>query len=314
MEQIIGIIFSDYAILCATFLATFILVLTLLPDESRILTEKRLGVDLGKRTYKFALIKYASFAFPLIKPWVMSLNLPKYKEKIKNKILVGNISEEIDPDGFICFKVVMTIVFIAVAFYYYGSSSDSLPIVKIIFIGIVGFFLPDLWLASLISTRHKQIRKALPYVMDLLTLSVEAGLDFVASIVRIAEKAKPSPLVDELRIYLKEVKLGTTRSDGLANLSGRVQLSELSAFTTVLIQADQLGASIGPVLRAQADLLRSQRFQRAERLGAQASQKILFPLIFFILPTIAIVIFAPMILEHAEKIEGFIGALLSSFF
>ncbi len=134
-------------------------------------------------------------------------------------------------------------------------------------------------------------------MMDLMTLSVEAGLDFIAAISRVVSFAKPGPLKDEFNQMLKELQIGTIRSDALRNLADRVQISELSSFATILIQADQMGSSIGPVLRAQSDLLRSNRFQKAEREGAKATQKLLIPLVFCILPAVFIVIMGPVICD-----------------
>jgi tight adherence protein C len=138
---------------------------------------------------------------------------------------------------------------------------------------------------------------AMPYVMDRLTLSVEAGLDFVAGIGKVVEKSQPSPLIEEMRSVLQEIQVGNTRQQALRNLSTRVQMQEISSFVSLLVQADELGASIGPVLRSQSDLLRTQRFQRAEKAGAAAAQKILFPLVLCILPAVFIMIFGPIALS-----------------
>lgn len=138
---------------------------------------------------------------------------------------------------------------------------------------------------------------ALPYVMDLLTLSVEAGLDFVAGIGKVVEKSKPSALIDEFRQLLQEIQVGNTRQQALRNLAFRVNMTEVSSFVSLLVQADELGASIGPVLRAQSDLFRTQRFLRAEKAGAAAAQKILFPLVLCILPAVFIIIFGPIALS-----------------
>jgi tight adherence protein C len=106
-----------------------------------------------------------------------------------------------------------------------------------------------------------------------------------------------NPLIEELKIMLNEISLGNSRAEALRNLSERVEMEEISSFTTLLIQADQLGASIGPVLRAQSDSMRSTRFQRAEMKGARAAQMILFPMIFCIFPAIFIIIIGPVLVR-----------------
>ena len=141
------------------------------------------------------------------------------------------------------------------------------------------------------------MRRALPYVMDLLTLSVEAGLDFVAGLYKVCEKAKKSPLVEELAFFLHEIQIGASRQQALRNLAFRCNMPEISSFSALLIQADILGASVGPVLRAQSDLIRTKRFQEAERKGALASQKLLFPLILCVMPAVFVVIFGPFLLN-----------------
>jgi len=108
-------------------------------------------------------------------------------------------------------------------------------------------------------------------------------------------------MADEFGHMLKEIRLGTSRSDALRNLNHRLEIEEISSFTTLLIQADQLGASIGNVLRAQSDQLRTKRFQNAESAGARASQLILFPLIFCIFPAVFIVILGPTILNMLSQ-------------
>ena len=114
---------------------------------------------------------------------------------------------------------------------------------------------------------------------------------------KVVDKSKPGPLTDELRYFLQEIQVGTTRSQSLRNLAWRIDLIQVSSFSALLVQADKLGASIGPVLRAQSDLLRAQRFSKAEEQGAAASVKILFPLILCIMPAVIIVVFGPIFLS-----------------
>ncbi|MEZ4819731.1 MAG: type II secretion system F family protein [Bdellovibrionota bacterium] len=103
--------------------------------------------------------------------------------------------------------------------------------------------------------------------------------------------------MEELDIVLKEIRLGTTRSDALRNLGERLDIEEIASFTSLLIQADQLGSSIGMVLRAQSDQLQTRRFQNAETAGAKASQLILLPLVFCIFPAVFIVILGPLVIK-----------------
>jgi tight adherence protein C len=215
------------------------------------------------------------------------------------------MTDELTPDEFFAWKLVLCIFFPIFVGQMLGSIF-SIHWYWYVIIFVAGLFYPDLWLRGQVQARQKKILRAMPYVMDLLTLSVEAGLDFVSGIAKVVEKAKPGPLTEELSFYLHEIQVGTTRSQALRNLAYRINMPETSSFAALLIQADQLGASIGPVLRAQSDLLRTQRFQRAEKAGAAATQKLLFPLVLCIMPAVFIVIFGPIFLNFVYG-SGIIG-------
>jgi tight adherence protein C len=162
---------------------------------------------------------------------------------------------------------------------------------------LVGLYVPVVWVRGRIRRRQDEIRRSLPYALDLLTLSVEAGLDFTQAMSRIVRKLGNSALAVELGQTVRDIHLGRTRVQALRDLSGRVDLSELNSLVGALIQADELGSSLGPILRIQADQLRIRRSQAAEKLAMEAPVKILLPLILFIFPTIFIMIFGPIALK-----------------
>jgi tight adherence protein C len=163
--------------------------------------------------------------------------------------------------------------------------------------GIGGFYLPDRLVSDMRKKRERLIVRALPGAVDVLSLSVEAGLEFLMAIQRLVERRRIGPLRDELTTVLNDIRLGKSRSEALKALAARVEIPEISSFVAVLVQADALGASIGPVLQSQAEQMRVERFQKAEREGAKASQKILFPLVLFIFPAVLIVIVGPVALN-----------------
>jgi tight adherence protein C len=162
---------------------------------------------------------------------------------------------------------------------------------------LCGLYLPVFWLRGRIRRRQEEIRHSLPYALDLLTLSVEAGLDFTQALSRIVRKLGNSPLAIELGQTVRDIQLGRTRPQALRELTRRVDLPELNSLVSSLIQADELGSSLGPILRIQADQLRVRRSQTAEKLAMEAPVKILLPLILFIFPTIFIMIFGPIALK-----------------
>jgi tight adherence protein C len=163
---------------------------------------------------------------------------------------------------------------------------------------VVGaFVLPDVLLSNSRKKREAQIVRALPGAVDILSLSVEAGLEFLIALERLVKRGLSGPLRDELTAVLNDIRLGTTRSEALRAMSARLEIPQLSSFVSVLVQADLLGASIGDVLKQQAAFLRTERFQRAEKAGGQATQKIIFPMLLFIFPAVLLVVIAPIALK-----------------
>jgi tight adherence protein C len=162
---------------------------------------------------------------------------------------------------------------------------------------VVGFMFPAMNLKEKIRVRQKSIALQLPDTLDLLTISVEAGLDFMAAMRRVVEKHRPGPLKEELERFFKQTELGRPRRDALREMANRVQLQDLRAVVSALIQADRLGVSIGPILRTQSDMLRIRRGQRAEKAAQEAPVKMLAPLMICILPSVFIMILAPVIIQ-----------------
>ncbi len=178
------------------------------------------------------------------------------------------------------------------AFAAHGSS--ALLFVLVVMFGIIGYVAPDLWLRNKTSQRKTAIANALPDSIDLLTISVEAGLGFDQAMARIVAKAD-NLLTREFARVLQQMRLGVARRDALRELVTRTDVEDLSQFVGAIIQAEQLGASIGRVLRIQSAEMRVRRRQRAQRLAQQAPIKMLFPMAFLILPSIFVVVLGPAI-------------------
>ncbi len=166
-------------------------------------------------------------------------------------------------------------------------------------LSFLGFLLfaaqPGLWLSSTIKKRQKSIQKAMPFMIDLLTLSVEAGIDFMNALQRSLENRKTDPLTEELVRVNHEIQLGTSRRNALKNLARRVDMPDMRSFAYALIQADELGVSIGTILRIQSDQIRQKRFARAEKMANEAPVKMLGPLMLFIFPAVFIVLLGPIL-------------------
>lgn len=166
-------------------------------------------------------------------------------------------------------------------------------VILLVLLGLaVGSVVPVILLNRKIRNRKTDIQKALPDVLDLLTVSIEAGLGFDGALVKLAEKMK-GPLVDEFSRTLQEMRIGVTRREALHALGKRCDVADLSLFTSAMVQADQLGVSVGNVLRVQSAAMRQKRRQRAQERAMKAPVKMLLPLVGFIFPAIFVVLVGP---------------------
>jgi tight adherence protein C len=162
--------------------------------------------------------------------------------------------------------------------------------------GIVGYFAPNMLIYQLGYNRTEQVRRDLPDALDLLTISVEAGLAFDAGLSQVARNTT-GPLAEEFFRVLQEMQIGLGRAEAMRSLGERTDLPELRAFVTSMVQADAFGIPIAQVLRVQARELRIKRTQRAEELAQKVPVKILFPLIFCILPALFVVVIGPAAIQ-----------------
>ena len=233
---------------------------------------------------------------PLVLPYSVRLNIDNWRKKNRRIIISAGLEDEIDADELLAFKICLGFVFPVFLCIYLVTTGVSIPTWLFFLLVPVGYFYPTLWVSSARKKRHEEILIQLPFVIDLLTLSTEAGLDFIGALAKVVEKTRSGPLVNEIERMLQEIHLGTTRADALRDLGWRIDLPEIASLVAVLVTADMMGSPLGPVLRTQSDLIRTQRFTKAERKGAAASQKLLFPLIFFIMPAVFIMIFGPIVL------------------
>ncbi len=165
----------------------------------------------------------------------------------------------------------------------------------------LGFVFPRVWLRDRIQARRRQTFKALPFMLDLITLCVESGLNLNSAIAQAVAKGPAGPLRNEFARLMRDVRAGRSRSEALRELAVRLDMPAVSNFVTTLIQAEATGMSLGPILRAQAEQRRTERFAHAEKLAMQAPVKLLFPLLFFIFPCVFAILMFPITMK-------FIGA------
>jgi len=219
---------------------------------------------------------------------------------IQNKLSLAGRPGNLTVNGFISLKLVVGVIAGVIGFGLMTLANIGLPVLPDflahlvwgVIIGLLGYMFPELWLRQKVQARQKEIRLALPNALDLLTISVEAGLGFDAALVRVTEKYK-NALSEEFTQVLNEVRLGRPRLEALDEMGRRVGVEELQTFIQALIQSEQLGVGIAKVLRIQSEEMRRRRRQRAEEQAAQASLKMLFPMIGCIFPTLFIVLMGP---------------------
>ena len=164
----------------------------------------------------------------------------------------------------------------------------------------LGFVLPGFILGKLMTARQTIILNSLPDVIDLLTVSVEAGLGFDGALLKVVDK-KPGPLAAEFEKVLQEIKVGRQKKDALKDMSQRIGLQDLTTFIGAIIQADQFGVGIANVLRIQAEQIRQKRKQRAQEKAMKAPVKMLIPMVVFIFPTLFIVLLGPVLIQIIEQ-------------
>ncbi len=198
--------------------------------------------------------------------------------------------------------VIFAILFFLVFFFPLGVG-----IVMALVLGAagvaVGYIAPEFWLSRRVRARQKAIILQIPDALDLLTISVRAGLGFDAALGKVVEKMQ-GPLVDEFRRALAEVRVGKARRDALRDIIPRTEVPALTNFIGAIIQAEQLGVSISKVLQVQSEQLRIERRQRAEEMAAKAPIKMLFPLVGCIFPSLFIIILGPAIILIVKNLGG----------
>ncbi|MFY9115303.1 MAG: type II secretion system F family protein [Dethiobacteria bacterium] len=226
-----------------------------------------------------------------------------------NKLLPTSIVEELQPKlnragnpggllagEYLTIKVLCIIVvsLLGIPIFVKLSFFQMIMAVAGVVLGI--WILPDYYLTSLANKRAREIEKSMPDILDLLTVSVEAGYGWDAALIKVTEKRK-GPLAEEFQRVAQEVKMGKPRRDALRDLAIRINVDSVTTFTTAIIQADQLGLSLGDVLRVQSDQIRHKRRQEIEEEAMKAPIKMLIPMLIFIFPVIFIVLLGPAVVQ-----------------
>ncbi|MBE8163173.1 MAG: type II secretion system F family protein [Bdellovibrionaceae bacterium] len=243
-----------------------------------------------------------NFSRPLVKnftlKYAIQIKAKKYREKIEKQIITAGLENELTVDEFIGLQFLWGVGFPLFLLVLNFALQMGIPTPLVIGIGFLGTLFPNFHCQNSKKKRHLSIIEDLPFFIDLLSLSIEAGLDFIGAIQRISEKLGDDRILcKELKIVLKDIKLGSSREKALKSLMHRLDIPEVTSFCSMIIDADKTGASISKVLNEQSKQMRGNRLSRAEKAGATASQAILLPMVLFIVPAIFLVVFAPVILQ-----------------
>ena len=230
--------------------------------------------------------------------WIGTLNLDKARQTLKTKLARAGHPGGLTPDEFLacctCAGVAGALFGIAFTAVGLGGASPLLALIP----GMISAYLPFLYLEDMIIRRLSSINRHLPFVLDLLSLSLGAGLDFNTALESVVNKeSQKGPLIEELHYVLQEIRLGVTRRDSLLNMSDRIQSEYVTSVVGAVVQAEAMGTPLSRILQVQAQANRLKRTQRAEKIAAEATIKILFP-ILMILIAVFLTMFGPLIVRY----------------
>ena len=296
-----------YAITLTAFTAVALLAWAALSSvfsDERVVAKRLTGLN----NYEGTL---ADQAYPQFKPFYQRVLLPggnrlksligamapqSYRDRVAQRLVLAGNPRGVDVGRVLVAKTfgaagtAMLLLAVGVILNISGPAALLMTCVA-----IASYWFPDLWMLSRTQERQKSIQLALPDMMDMLTISVEAGLGFDQAITKIV-RMTDGPLAQEFARMLQEVQAGTDRTTALRRLGERTAVSELDGFITAIVQAESMGVPIAKVLRTQAGDMRLSRRQRAEEQGQKTPVKIVFPLILCILPATLIVVIGPAII------------------
>ncbi len=266
------------------------------PPEDR---EYKDPPPLGFRLLWWPIHALAYFIDPLVPD--------KSHQALQGKLRKAGLDFSLAPSQFLAARLVAAILLALVCCWILGSFDQPGALAENIgldaylwaawFGAVCGFVYPAIWLRDRLVRRRSELLKSLPFYLDIVTLCVEAGLNLQGALSQAVARGPKGVLRDEMQRVLRDIRAGKSRADALRGMAERLNEPGVSSFTGAVIQAESMGMNLGPVLRAQADQRRSERFLRAEKLAMEAPVKLLFPLIAFIFPCTFIVLFFPIAMK-----------------
>jgi len=232
------------------------------------------------------------------------LGSSSFTERTEKRLALAGNPSDLRVGDWLGIKIVSAVIF-TILFFLIFNFPMNVGFVMALALAVaglaIGYIVPEFWLSRQVRKRQKAILLMIPDTLDLLTISVRAGLGFDAALGKVVEKLQ-GPLSEEFRRALAEVRVGKARRDALRDIIPRTEVQPLTNFIGAIIQAEQLGVSISKVLQVQSEQLRIERRQRAEEMAAKAPIKMLFPLVGCIFPSLFIVILGPAIILIVQNL------------
>ncbi len=275
------------------FISVYLFVKNLLPKKEASGLKQMVidAPDIGEGASFIGLFKpFIQLLIPLIR----RLPFPGgYRDRLRQYLIIAGLEDDVTVDEFIGFQIIIAMMFMGTAIFFFKSTIMRTGAM------LLGLVYPYIWIVEKKKKRQDAVRASMPDVVDTLSLSVEAGLDFLGAVKKVVRifLTKKNPFAVELNRLSQNINLGMTRQKALKVMADRVDIMELYSFTTILIQSEKMGTSISEVLKDQAARMREERFMRAERIGAMASQKLLVPTVLLIFPVVFMIIFGPLVLQ-----------------
>ena len=260
-------------------------------------------VPIEDRTYLDQPPKGFKLFWPLVRLivyYIGPLLKRDYRIRLSQRLRKAGMEFSLSPEQFFAGKVIGAVLAALLAYLVISMLKIMSPFF-LISGAVMGFYYPEIWLKEVTDKRQRAIFKALPFYIDVIILSVEAGTNMTGALTHATQKAPSSPLKSEINRVLRDVRAGKSRAASLRSMADRIEMSGINSLVSSIIQAEKTGSSLGPILRAQADQRRTERFQKAEKQAMEAPVKLLGPLIMFIFPNTFLVIGFVLVVKAVES-------------
>jgi tight adherence protein C len=278
-------------IIAAAGSAIFLIIFSIIQERQRP-TLQNILTDLPyvSRTIRKEEPLQSKLLQPVLR-WLQPMTRWRYFTRLQTQAEILKI--KLDLTRLLLFKILAAIIVGAAAFFLLSRVYSPLACVA-------GFFLPDFVVWSKVKAKRREIERIFPETVDLLDMCINSGADFLTALKWVVEKSVANPFTEQLAMVLSEIRIGKTKAEALKDMAKRLNLSAVSTFSRTLIQAERMGTSIVETFNNLSEDTRAQRFQFGERYAIRASLKILFPLLFCILPAILIIVAGPIIIKFTS--------------